>query len=58
MADDTSGPGRGQTICDLRDRRLGPRDVDGAHVRAVLETDRPLGPMLAERLLAYRPTAG
>lgn len=52
--DDTDGPGRGQTICDLRGQRNGPRDVDGAHVRVVLETDRLLGPVLRQRLLDYR----
>jgi len=55
VVDDTHGPGRGQTICDLRGQRNGPRDVEGAHVRVVLETDQPLGPVLLERLLAYQP---
>ena len=53
VVDDTQGPGRGQTICDLRYQRNGPKDVDGAHVRVVLETDQPLGPVLLERLLNY-----
>ena len=51
--DDTQGPGRGQTICDLRNQRTGPRDVEGAHVRVVLATDQPLAPVLLERLLGY-----
>ena len=53
VVDDTQGPGRGQTICDLRGQRNGPRDVEGAHVRVVLDTDQPLGPVLLERLLGY-----
>ena len=53
VVDDTQGPGRGQTICDLRYQRNGPKDVEGAHVRVVLETDRPLAPVLLERLLGY-----
>lgn len=53
VVDTTDGPGRGQTICDLRGQRGGPVDADGAHVRVVLETDRPLGPLLRERLLAF-----
>ena len=53
VVDDTQGPGRGQTICDLRNQRTGPRDVEGAHVRVVLATDQPLAPVLLERLLGY-----
>jgi len=55
VVDDTDGPGRGQTICDLRGQRHGPIDIEGAHVRVVLATDQPLGPLLRERLLAFRP---
>lgn len=54
VVDDTQGPGRGQTICDLRGQRTGARDVEGAHVRVVLATDQPLGPVLLERLLEFR----
>ncbi|MFT4216158.1 MAG: nucleoside hydrolase [Micropruina sp.] len=53
VVDATHGPGRGQTICDLRKQRGGPRDVEGAHVRVVLDTDQPLAPVLLERLLNY-----
>ena len=35
-------------------RRGGNGDVEGAHVRVVLDTDQPLAPVLLERLLAYR----
>ncbi len=55
VVDDTQGPGRGQTICDLRGQRTGPKDVEGAHVRVVLDTDQPLGPVLLARLLDYQP---
>jgi purine nucleosidase len=53
VVDDTQGPGRGQTICDLRGQRNGPVDDPDAHVRVVLDTDQPLRPLLLERLLAY-----
>jgi purine nucleosidase len=52
VVDASDGPARGQTICDLRDQRLGPRDQPGAHVRVVLDTDAPLAPHLMERLLS------
>lgn len=52
--DTTDGPGRGQTIADLRNQRTGPHDVDGAHVRVVLDTDQKLGPLLLQRLLDYQ----
>jgi purine nucleosidase len=51
VVDDTDGPGRGQTICDLRGQRIGPRDQPDAHVRVVLETDIPLADHLIERIL-------
>ncbi|MFT3875512.1 MAG: nucleoside hydrolase [Propioniciclava sp.] len=53
VVDDTQGPGRGQTLCDLRGQRGGARDVEGANVRVVLDTDQPLGPVLLQRLLDY-----
>jgi purine nucleosidase len=52
--DTTDGPGRGQTICDLRGQRLGPVDQPGANCRVVLATDQPLAPLLVQRLLAYK----
>ena len=48
--DATDGPGRGQTIADLRGQRLGPVDHPGAHTRMVLDTDRKLPDHLVERL--------
>ncbi|PTQ12084.1 nucleoside hydrolase [Sphingomonas oleivorans] len=53
VVDTTRGPGRGQTICDLRGQRLGPVDQPGARTRVVLELDRPLGPHLVERLTRF-----
>ncbi|PFG29868.1 nucleoside hydrolase [Paramicrobacterium agarici] len=50
--DVTDGPGRGQTVCDLRGQRQGPVDHPGANVRVVLETEGQLAPQLLERLLA------
>lgn len=50
--DDTEGPGRGQTIADLRGSRLGQEDQEGAHVRMVLDTDRPLADHLIGRITA------
>ncbi|MFI0425187.1 nucleoside hydrolase [Spongiactinospora sp. 9N601] len=51
VIDDTNGPGRGQTICDLRGRYLGYPDQPDAHSRVVLSTKEPLAPILMERLL-------
>lgn len=53
VVDDTDGPGRGQTICDLRGQRLGPVDAEGAHVQVVLSIDQPLRPHLMQRLLSF-----
>lgn len=50
VVDATTGPGRGQTICDLRGQRAGAVDRPGAHVRVVLETDGDLAPHLLQRL--------
>jgi len=50
VVDATRGPGRGQTLCDLRGRYAGYPDVPGARTRVVLATDVPLAPHLVERL--------
>jgi len=50
VVDTTGGPGRGQTICDLRGQRQGPVDMDDATARVVLDTDKPLAPHLVARL--------
>lgn len=52
VVDSTDGPGRGQTLCDLRGRYAGYPDVPGARTRVVLATDVPLAPHLVERLLS------
>ncbi|MDX2376122.1 nucleoside hydrolase [Microbacterium sp. LRZ72] len=51
--DTTQGPGRGQTIADLRGQRLGPVDHEGSRVRVVLETAEPLAPHLVQTLVGY-----
>jgi len=48
-----TGPGRGQTICDLRQQRLGPVDHPGVATRVVLATDRPLGDHLIEKIMVF-----
>ena len=58
VVDATNGPGRGQTICDLRGQRLGTVDQPGARHRVVLELEAPLGPHLVERLLQFDPPGG
>lgn len=50
VVDTTDGPGRGQTVFDLRGQRQGVRDHDGATVRVVLGTDAPLADHLAQRV--------
>ncbi|MDR6866527.1 purine nucleosidase [Microbacterium resistens] len=50
VVDVTDGPGRGQTVCDLRGQRRGAFDHPGATVRVVLATDRPLADHLADRV--------
>jgi purine nucleosidase len=57
VVDTTAGPGRGQTICDLRGQRQGPVDRAGIWTRVALETDRPFGPVLVERLVGFDPVA-
>ncbi|MEJ6548907.1 nucleoside hydrolase [Corynebacterium sp. USCH3] len=53
--DTTDGPGRGQTVCDLRHQRAaGPEgvDVDGATVRVVLQSAEGFPRLLRQRLLS------
>ncbi|MFT4164230.1 MAG: nucleoside hydrolase [Microlunatus sp.] len=52
VVDDSTGPGRGQTIADLRGRFRGFPEQPGAHTQVVLELDRPFAPMLLERILS------
>ncbi len=50
--DVSSGPGRGQTIADLRGQRVAERHHDGARIRFVREMPAPIGPHLLETILA------
>ncbi len=52
VVDTTDGPGRGQTVADLRGQRLGAVDHPGVRTRVVLGTDRPLGPHLLDVVTA------
>lgn len=52
VVDTTDGPGRGQTIVDLRGQRLGDRHHDGIRTTVVFETDAPLAPHLLATLHA------
>ena len=49
--DTTAGPGRGQTVCDLRDRYLGYPAQEGARCRVVLELTEDFAPHLVQTLL-------
>lgn len=48
--DTTHGPGRGQTICDLRGRFVGHPLRAGAHTRVVLSVAQDVGELLVERV--------
>lgn len=50
--DTTDGPGRGQTICDLRGRYMDYPEQPGARCRLVLELDGDFSPHLVEVLLS------
>ncbi|MEU2561352.1 nucleoside hydrolase [Streptomyces longispororuber] len=52
VVDTTHGPGRGQTICDLRGRYLAYPPQPGAHCRVVLETGPDTPAHLLKRLLS------
>ncbi|MFB7494208.1 hypothetical protein ACFC09_05790 [Streptomyces sp. NPDC056161] len=51
LVDATDGPGRGQTICDLRGQYLGYPAQPGAHCRVVLEAGPDTAAHLMKRLL-------
>ncbi|GAB2446879.1 purine nucleosidase [Conyzicola lurida] len=51
LVDDTAGPGRGQTICDLRGSYNGFPEQSNAHTRVVLELESDFAPVLLARLL-------
>ncbi|GAB3550737.1 nucleoside hydrolase [Arthrobacter tumbae] len=50
--DATDGPGRGQTVCDLRGIHLGYPAQIGAHCRVVLELTEDFAPQLVRTLLS------
>jgi purine nucleosidase len=50
VVDTTDGPGRGQTICDLRGERVGYPAQPGARCRVVLSLGAPFPPHLIEQL--------
>lgn len=50
--DATHGPGRGQTICDLRGMYMGFPEQPGAHCRVVLECDPRFGDELVDLIAA------
>jgi purine nucleosidase len=50
VVDATAGPGRGQTICELRGSRRGFPEQPGAHVRVVLQTGTDFAAHLVERI--------
>lgn len=53
--DTSDGPGRGQTIVDLRGQRAGTRDHDDVRTRVVLATDVDVPAHLVETLLTPPP---
>ncbi|MES2171243.1 MAG: nucleoside hydrolase [Actinomycetota bacterium] len=50
--DATQGPGRGQTICELRYRFIGHPEQEGAHCRVVLAVAEPFTPKLVDAILS------
>lgn len=51
VVDDTQGPGRGQTICDMRSQEFGIHDRNNANVRVVLEINEPLAGHMMDVIL-------
>lgn len=51
--DTTEGPGRGQTVCDLRGSYLGYPEQRGARCRVVLSLEGDFAPHLVETLLSF-----
>jgi purine nucleosidase len=58
--DTTSGPGRGQTVCDMRGLYMDYPEQPGASCRVVLSLEDDFAPHLVETLLGFStgPTAG
>lgn len=55
VVDTGDGPGRGQTIVDLRGQRRGERHHEGSRIRVVLETDGPITEHLLHTLIGAAP---
>ena len=53
--DTSDGPGRGQTVCDMRGLYAGYPEVQGARCRVVLSLQEDFAPHLAETLLGLAP---
>jgi purine nucleosidase len=51
VVDTTDGPGRGQTVCDLRGMYNGYPEQSRAHTRVVLSLEQDFAPTLLARLL-------
>lgn len=60
VVDTSEGPGRGQTVCDMRGLYAGYPPVSGARCRVVLSLEEDFAPHLVETLLGHfeRTTAG
>ncbi|MCU1513139.1 MAG: urh [Microbacteriaceae bacterium] len=52
QVDTSHGPGRGQTICDLRWRFLGHPEQAGAHIRVVLAVETDFTPLMVDAILS------
>lgn len=52
IVDTGDGPGRGQTIVDLRGQRRGERHHEGSRIRVVLETQGPIAEHLLSTLMS------
>jgi purine nucleosidase len=53
QVDDSNGPGRGQTVCDLRGKYMGYPEMSRANCRVVLELPELFAPQLMTRLGAF-----
>lgn len=57
VVDAGDGPGRGQTVCDLRGRHVGHPEQPGAHCRVVLTLAEEFSPHLVATLQRLAPAA-
>jgi len=55
VVDTSSGPSRGQTVCDMRGAYAGYPEVAGARCRVVLSLEEDFAPHLVETLLTLHP---